>query len=59
MNRPRIALLAVVLALGGTVTLQTLQSNQAVEGMAAAAGDFLASLPRGATGGRDLRVRLG
>lgn len=45
MNRPRIALLAVVLALGGTVTLQTLQSNQAVEGMAAAAGDFLASLP--------------
>ena len=45
MNRPRIALLAVVLALGGTVALQTLQSNQAVEGMAAAAGDFLASLP--------------
>ena len=45
MNRSRIALLAVVLGLGGTVTLQTLQGGGDVEMMTTAAGDFLASLP--------------
>ncbi len=45
MNRSRIVLLAVVLGLGGTVTLQTLQRGQTAGMMAAAAGDFLASLP--------------
>ena len=45
MNGSRIALLAVVLCVGGAVTLQTLQRGQAAGMMAAAAGDFLASLP--------------
>ena len=45
MNGSRLALLAVVLCVGGAVTLQTLQRGQAAGMMAAAAGDFLASLP--------------
>ena len=45
MNRPAIALSAALLGVAGAVTVHTLQNERAVETMAAAAGDFLASLP--------------